>query len=574
MEDTRQVISQQLIDLAIKRPAIQEVLRTVIKKEEIAKDVTMADAVSICKEWQHSLGYTGGLRMKDVYHPHPQFFYGTANNTKEQLKWLNKKLKRENGNTFYVPETVNSPEDAITIINCMKSLMSCIGATRVDRYIKTSKKITPEQATKKLKQQRKAAAKKKVKVHILRCKQVVQGRQTCVAKFKLSCKNANLTRKSLPEWANKYHPDYVRALKFAGEFAGRVYTWYDAWLRSQAMLLAKVGLLHVGIEKYKDRLFGLPLTCLFLALASSEFGKRKEFTLESQKQGGLNPFLERMLSLVKERESSGIEIVAYMLPAREIWSDVPRNVLEDIHSKWLKWMPLLALSLEDEWIKGAWKCPRRSMRVLPGKHQRKCGKCKGCTNDKNDQGYWYYRHCNNPISVAASGVNSSLWNVVADAWTNGSRILRGLDLFLGNNSKCWLKVLQMVANDQFRWATSEEKPVDPNVKIFDLLTRQKIFPWHVAHPQFAESFDNTKALATLLTICDKDLRQTQSDGSSTQYNPKSWIGLPCLRKAEVKTHTDMICGVSVCPMSQETFEWVSNVLKPFGATGWNENKCC
>jgi hypothetical protein len=36
-------------------------------------------------------------------------------------------------------------------------------------------------------------------------------------------------------------------------------------------------------------------------------------------------------------------------------------------------------------------------------------------------------------------------------------------------------------------------------------------------------------------------------------------------------HHDMICGCPVPPMPSLVFEWVSTVLKPFGATGWTGN---
>jgi hypothetical protein len=260
-----------------------------------------------------------------------------------------------------------------------------------------------------------------------------------------------------------------------------------------------------------------------------------------------------------------------MLPAKEIWDLTPRSNLEEIHSLWMTWMPVLAIPLEEQWDKGVSKSARREMRVLPGVHSQKCGKCTGCTQVIDEESYnpMRYRRCSQMKRVPKSGVNSSLWNVVADAWQNGSRVLRGLDLLLHKPAKFWVKTLQLIANDQFRWGKSEDKVMNHNVQIFDKITRAGVLPWRVAHPNFKDSFDSADALSTVLRVCSETL--VEKDGVFTTFSPSYWIGIPQLRKVEVTVHHDLICGCQVAPMPVLVFEWISTVLRPFGATGWNGN---
>jgi hypothetical protein len=514
--------TQEMLNLATQRLTINNAIRQITNMPGIS-EVIGKEILAMCQEWSSVASptrYCFSSAMKSGYHPHPQFFYGRSDETAEQLSWLASKT----GIKFVVPTTANTPVDAQCILDVRDKLMELVGAERIQGFVKTSGKQILDRKPRR---------------------QTKKPRETCTAKFIMkNGKSPTATKESLPLWANKYQGDYFRALSFAAEFAGRVYNWYDAWLRSQAMLLAKVGLLHYAVIEYRDTIATLPLTTLFLTLASAEFGKRKEFTLEKQKQGGLNPYLEKLLSLVKEKEPSGISIIAYMLPAKEIWDLTTSEHLEVIHAMWSSWMPLLAVALEDQWTTGVEKCARRQMRVLPGKHAQSCGKCKGCIDSKQrleKYNYKYYISCTSRKQVFGSGINSSLWNVVADAWQNGSRVLRGLDLVLQKPAKFWGKTLQLIASDQFKMADTANKSMDPNVEIFDKITRAGIFPWRVAHPVYRDSFDSVKALLTVLKCCSE---------TRLQFLAASWIGIPQLRKADVTVHHDLICGCVVPPMPQ------------------------
>lgn len=557
-------VSVLAINIASSRTPIHDVLRQVIEKIQEEKELSPEISL-ILDKWSNEA--TGGNRgyfmscMKTRYHPSPQFFFGQSKPCKEQLAWL----ERKTGVKFSLPEAIKSSEDVQAILDCFDLLMKTVGAAGIERFVKTTDLAEEAQLNKnkpKPKGPGKAQGKSSAKSRG-RPTGSKPPRVTRVAKFEMiDGKSPSATRITLTPWKNLYHGDYIRALRFVATFAGRVNTWFDAYMRAEAMVLAKVGLVHFCLQKYKVALESLPLTSLFLALAACEFGKRKAFTLEKQKQGFLNPHLERLLQLVIDTEPQGVRYIAYLIPAQEIWAKTPIEFLEEIRSIWLGWMPLISLVLEEQWKVGVWKCARRQMRVLPGDHSQKCGKCNPCKGivDETASGYggWYshINRCTSTVSVKKSGVNSSLYNVAADAWQNGARFLRGLDLYLGKVARFWGKTLQLIANDQFRMGGSGAK-MDPSVAIYMALTRQGVLPWRVVHPDYSANFDNSTAVRTVMKICGE--QKTKSD---------TWIGIPRIRKGEVTVHENMICGVVVPPMSQETFKWIVSILQPFGSTEW------
>lgn len=248
-------------------------------------------------------------------------------------------------------------------------------------------------------------------------------RQTHDAKFKIiNGMSPSKVRTTLDRWKNLYSGDYFRALSFVGKFIGRIDTWFDAFLRAKALVLAKVGLTHYVIEKYKEELKSLPLTSIWIALAASEFGKRKEFTLVSQKQGFLNDHLRELYDLIFSKEPNGVRYIAYILPVKEVFVSTPLEHIKEIKAIWESWLPVLAITLESQWKTGVWKSARRSMRVIPGRHHQRCGKCDSCAKHEPIDSGVSYGYCPNMKIVNRSGVNSTLYNVVADAWQNGARL--------------------------------------------------------------------------------------------------------------------------------------------------------
>ena len=336
------------------------------------------------------------------------------------------------------------------------------------------------------------------------------------------CKDSiSLTQKETP-FASLYHGDYKRALTFVSEFAGRVYMWNDSWITAHALRIAKVGLIDVVLREHSTELLSLPITASFLTLAVAEFGARKEFTLESQKQGALNPHLATLLNTVRTREPTGLRFVAYILPTQEIFEAVSTETVLDIHERWTAWMKVFSQFLHSEWKKGVGKSSRRLMRVLP----------KG------------------------SHVNSTGWNSVADAWQNGCRFLRLATSVCGiRDQPIYLKVLQLIANDQFMWGGMEHKEMDPNVAVFHDITSQGFLPWNAIRDP--EHFDSARAIIALAESCSKNRCSLQK-----------WLGLPTERTEDVRVHVDMICGCAVPPMSVECAQFLTS-LGIFGSNEWS-----
>ena len=506
---------------------------------------------TILDNWKAEAGGNGaiGSAMHQTYHPPPEFFFGKSKTFTETYGWLKKKV----GITAQLADPSNPADFALSVLLLQRELTELIGVVGITGYVKTGSKIPP-----KLHRSKKLG--KGHRLSHIRI-QPPKPRVTAIAKFSLFGNSIANTRKSLPKWKRLYFGDYQRALRFVSKFVGRVHTWFSAWMQSHAMILSKVGLLHYVMKTHNGELRSLPHTMMFLALAASEFGKRKEFTLESQKQGGLNEHLIHLLDIVKSIEPSGIKFVAFMIPAKELWLHTPHEHLSEIHVMWYKWMQLVAVSLQEQWTKGVRKCAMRKMRVLPGAHMQSCGKCTTCLASQDR-----YRCCPNIKRVNGSGVNSVLWNMCADAYQNGSRNLRGIEVHLGLPLKCYGKVMQLVANDQFWMAKYEGKEMDPNLVIFCKITQQGILPWRSVHPFTASSFDSSRALSAILNACSE--ANAENPLTTKPISPLSWIGIPQLRRTEVSVHRDTICGCAIPPMTLDTYDWVRCVLQPYGATSW------
>ena len=541
-----------LLELIRKRPMTSQVLEKVTQAlprnvqcsgyaGAVVGSGSTCDASAAITSWKDELGqeynpyqysFMGG--GKNRFHPGADFFYlPTAH---KEIKWIKGKVPSFAGT---LPDAVTTPAEWKEVHSCLKMVMDIVGATGVSHYIKTTNKAEATRVAENVvKQSHKARAKalgeaKKAraagKVHIYSMPPHVRApkinRETCRGELVLSQPSVNATCKSTL-FKNLFFGDYKRALKFTSEFAGRVHEWSDSWVTAHSLRIAKVGLVDAALDTYAEELKSLPVTASFLALAVAEFGARKEFTLESQKQGALNPHLQILLRVIKNREPSGLKLIAYILPSEEIFREVyalSPEVILDIHSKWTEWMGVFALFLDSEWKKGVGKSSRREMRVLP----------------------------------RGSHVNSTGWNSVADAWQNGCRFLRLTAIVCGiQGQPLYLKVLQLIANDQFQWGEEAEKKMDPNVAVFHDITTQGFLPWNAV--LYPERFDNVRIVTALAESC-----------TTHACSLGGWLGVPKIRTEDtVRVHVDMICGCKVLPMSSECAEFLT-FLGIFGSNEWD-----
>jgi hypothetical protein len=317
------------------------------------------------------------------------------------------------------------------------------------------------------------------------------------------------------------YPDFVRIRKAVSSLDGRVHKWLHPWITAWALPLAKRGLIEALLEKHRLELLQCPHTLVWICLAASEWSGRKEFTLDSQKQGELNPHLQSMLEWIKVHERPGLRLIAWILPSREIYADLAKSDLMDIRTAWMDWAPHLAHFLDTQWKKGVWKSARRQMRVLP----------------------------------AGSGVNSAGWNSVADAWQNMVRFLQLTNAHLpteDGSPLLPLKVPQLIANDQFQWGQAAGKKMPSSVAVFRDITKAGVLPWNAFLPD--RDFNFVTAVTTLAKACDEH-----------KCSLKSWLGVPTVRTTDVvKVHaTFLICGINVSGISDE----FADILKTAGVWG-------
>jgi hypothetical protein len=316
-------------------------------------------------------------------------------------------------------------------------------------------------------------------------------------------------------------PGHAHAL--VGEFVawvaklcGRIHTWFPSWASAEALVVGKVGLVykHLAEPGVLEDLAQLPHTLSFLTMAIAEFGARKAFTIESQRQGALNEYLRLLLGLVKLHEPEGFAHIAWILPVQEVFAELSPELCERIAVAHREWLPVLGQALNELWTAGVSRCFRRGAVVLPS-------------------GFNYK-------------LNTTCWNHCADAWSNLLRFIRAAEQHAVEGTPV-LKVLQLVAGDQARWAQDAGKGLHGDVATFRTLTCELGFlPWELAHTP--EEWMVERAL--------EFLRSTQ--------RPNAWLGIPQLRDEQLRIHGDMVCGVAVPAELVEA----CILIGAFGANPW------
>lgn len=433
--------------------------------------------------------------MSEMFHPHA-----------DPSSFLTPLMK----DMMWIAETTDNPlpEDLTHPSNLVKwadMVSGYFGIKRITGYVKTSnKKVETEDRGAKA---TRGWTNKKISRSI---KSLQKHRKTCSAKFELdeSCEI----------------PSRMKGIRCLSVLYGRIHIWRDGWITSHALPIGKTGLVGPLMKQFVDELGGwtrfiddFPVTYCLMAIMVSVFSERKAFTLESQKQGGLNPYMEELLELALEDEFEAIHVIGLILPLREVYSMMSKEKVELIYTTSMKWLETFAPFLEQQWKRGVNKCVRRSCRVPP----------------------------------RGAGVNSSGYNAVADAWMNLRRFQTISSEYAGiKDAPLILKVMQLVADDQFRMADGK---VDSNAHVYKALTRE-VLPWNaVLHP---ESFDKKKAIGMLFELCQEH---------EVPFN--SWLGVASKRTTTVSHPVDMICGVSVPKMSPECADFLKRI-GIFGAGTW------
>ena len=471
----------------------------------LAEEVgSSAPVMEILLEYMDEVGGTPSSFMAEKFHPTPgaDFLPSMMRN----IKWF----CRKTGYTEFPSE--HTPK---VIRDWMEGAFGVAGIIGVTGFVRTTNKEEEKKHGAKTSGDRSAWSYGYMEE--TRC----TSRKTCVAKFSLIPHRQWKEGKSL-----KYYPDRNRAIKFLSKLCGRLHVWSDPWLTAKSLPIAKTGLVSVLADRFVIEMCGswdsfvakYPATYALMAICCSVFSERKEFTLKAQKQGSLNPHMHSLYRLVRETEPAGLKVVALFLPTWEVFSSVSVEDATVIYQTSMVWLGYMARFLDEQWKKGVAKCVRRLCRVPP----------------------------------RGTKVNSSGYNAVADAWMN----LRRFQTVAAKRASIEmapviLKVMQLIADDQFRWGDGK---TDPNAAVYKAITSAGVLPWMaVLRP---ESFDSRAALTAVVD-------GVRAHGSSVD----SWIGIARTRFGETSVPVDMICGCAVPNMSPECAEFLQE-LGVFGARPW------
>jgi hypothetical protein len=484
----------------------------------------IVQAISFLIEWETEVPQRRSM-MSERFHPAINACWITPSDIRD-ADWLKKKCKL----TTSLPHKLVTPDDVNTLFEFIEESKNSLGVTGIKGFVVTSDKLAEKKAQEKATQYAEYLSRKR------------DPKKVTVPKSRKTCRADLLFDKDKRSSGLSYHPDFVRALKALSKWIGRIHLWFDPWITARSLQIAKSGLTSSCIVDVAEKLSGsvedfqeeFPLTSVFMALAVSEFSTRKSFTLESQRQGALNKYLDSLLTLVIENEPRGLSAVALVLPLPEIYAIIPKEDAQYIYFSWMKWAPLFGKFLDNQWERGVYKCARRMMRVPPT----------------------FRRH---PSGYSGKSVNSSGYNAVIDGWNNmvqGIRVAISVGEITG--APFFLKGMQLVADDQFRWSKSSGKGCHPDVLVFDAITRQGIIPWRVVTKP--DEIDTMKLITSLSQAC-----------TVAHVSLESWLGLPKIRTTDVKQHTDMICGCTVPEMSVECADFLKS-LGVFGARKWTGSR--
>jgi len=468
---------------------------------------------SIVERWQHKISIMGGRRawgsmMKTRFHP------------AQKITFLTPKLRNE---MDWMIRKVGLPafsDDVLSLKEWILSGFKAAGILGVKGFIKTSSRFEEYRRQTKVKPAPRTYSRFESRQRI--ATKMIAARKTCRATFHLASQSTLKNKKV----EFKYHPDRVRAIKCLSKLSGRMHLYWPAWISAKAAPIAKTGLVTHLLDPVladmgltKEAFLGrFPAAAMFITTAVSTFSERKAFTLKSHKQGLLNEYQLEILKLVKTHEPAALRIIALILPIEEIFSSIPQEDAVRVYQESMKWLKLCGLFYREQFFKGINKCVRRLGRVPP----------KGAK------------------------LNVTAVNNVADAWMNLRRF-QTISAKYGRieGAPTILKIMQLIADDQFRWGAGK---IDPNAHVYKGLTTQKVYPWDAVLAP--ESFDIRRALTILLGECQK-----------AKVGVESWIGIAKLRTGALTVPVDMIAGVPVAPMSKECADWLIS-MGLFGAHEW------
>jgi len=250
-------------------------------------------------------------------------------------------------------------------------------------------------------------------------------------------------------------------------------------------------------------------------MASSEFSARKEFTLNKQIQGELNPYLSRLFEMLTKQDTTQWHYVSLVYPVPSVMERVSSEWKTKFKNVWRTFMNLCVPFMHEQWITGVRSCVSNDM-MVPRR---------------------------------GADIDSTGWNLVVGAWNNALRQLRALD-----DEPRALKCIKLTAADQMNWAVATRKGIDKNVAVFSDLVENDILPW--------TNLGASQSAWDAIQVRVRDVCLSRG------MNVLKWLGKPRERtEARTKEHNDMICGVKTATIFGPLTTVDATALKALGVFG-------
>ncbi|KAG2381925.1 hypothetical protein C9374_005717 [Naegleria lovaniensis] len=367
--------------------------------------------------------------------------------------------------------------------------------------------------------------------------------EQCVLKYILrNRKNSPPTKTAVyfnllshEERKNKLHKSlwhfrkYNKCLAIVGKLRGRLETCFDPFVTGQAARVDKSGMMTLNFKTHhyyfnensvESILKGIDIPSLiFSCVAVSLFSVRKQFTLRSQMQGSLDPFLSYILNICKSRAGdTQWDLIASIHPLEDVMCNLNKEEAQHVLTQVISYQIPLAKFMKAQWEKGVKDCVQSNMKV--------------------------------PRS-GSSSVNSTGWNVVVGAYCNSLRFIRALSRSLDTKPPLLIKSMRLTAADQMYWAKLYGLPLCSDLLVFQALTSIGITPWDIILNQV-----ESVSAEQIIKICEKH-----------KVDPSGWLGIrESKHRYTDKSSTayqDQICGVCV-----PSIQYVQMILKTLGAFGY------
>ena len=339
------------------------------------------------------------------------------------------------------------------------------------------------------------------------------------------------------QWTDNYQQwesDASLLLKVVNIMSGPT---MGADVQRRAARVDKVGLLQPVLKHFRDKRLLTSVSyevLLMILLTATDFQRRKEFTLDSQVQGALNPFLNKLYNLITSQETLSREdklLIVSIIPSRA--------VIRQLHADDMRLLATMVTTTMGEYA------PFMDAQFTVGARE---ALCRGGRV-----------HSRTHASHTGSTVNSTAWNVTAGALSNLMRFYNlltehgyPLGFFFPQRCPC------LVANDQFEWGSyagvdsndtkkdlpelfkSEVSPFASLLRQMDTRTHYNVFLQRLDEADIPPARWVPPCFLSRPESCNShaDEQRERHHGPRTQYNTFS--------------QPDLVNGIAVHPSMTET----------------------